>query len=57
MIEKQKNNKSRYSIYIDDKFSLGVDENTLIKYELRKGKEIDNNFIEDVIKEVAHTFR
>lgn len=50
MIEKQKRNKSRYSIYVDDKFSLGVDENTLIKYELRKGKEIDENFLEDVIK-------
>lgn len=49
-IEIQKKNKERYSIYIDGEYSFGVYENVLIKYGLRKGMIIEDEFIEDVLK-------
>lgn len=36
----QKRNKERYSIFVDDQFLMGVDEQTLIKFNLSKGMEI-----------------
>ena len=36
----QKNNKERYSIFVDDEFLIGVAEQTLLDFKLRKGKEI-----------------
>lgn len=49
-IEIQKKNKDRYSIYIDGEYSFGVYENVLIKYGLRKGMKIEEDFLEDVLK-------
>lgn len=49
-IEIQKRNKDRYSIYIDGEYSFGVYENTLIKYNLRKGMKVKEDFLEDVLK-------
>lgn len=49
-IEIQKRNKDRYSIYIDGDYSFGVYENVLIKYGLRKGMKIEEDFLEDVLK-------
>ena len=49
-IEIQKKNKERYSIYIDGEYSFGVYENVLIKYGLRKGMIIEDEFLEDVLK-------
>lgn len=49
-IEIQKRNKDRYSIYIDGEYSFGVYENTLIKYNLRKGMQIEEDFLEDVLR-------
>lgn len=49
-VEKQKNNDNRYSIYLDDEFAFGVHKDILIKYELLKGKEIEDDFINEVIK-------
>ena len=49
-IEIQKRNKDRYSIYIDGDYSFGVYENVLIKYGLRKGMKIEDDFLEDVLK-------
>ena len=39
-IEVQKKDKSRYSIYLDDSFWLGVSEGTLIKFNLAKGQTL-----------------
>lgn len=39
-IEKQKKDKSRYSIYIDDEFQFGLYDDTLLKYGLRTGDEL-----------------
>lgn len=36
----QKRNRERYSIFVDDRFLLGVSEQTLIKFNLSKGVEV-----------------
>jgi regulatory protein len=50
-IEVQKKRKDRYNIYIDDVFRFGVDENTLIKLDLRKGIELTEAEIEKIENE------
>lgn len=49
-IEQQKKRKNRYSIFVDDEFAFGVDEEVLMKYSLKKGMELDDHEIEQVIK-------
>jgi len=39
-ITPQKKNKSRYSIFVDHTFLLGVSDATLLKYKLERGREI-----------------
>lgn len=39
-ISTQKNTKDRYNIFLDEKFAFGVDEEVLIRFDLRKGKEL-----------------
>ena len=39
-ISVQKNNKERYSIFVDDDFLLGVSEQTLLKFNLAKGDTV-----------------
>lgn len=46
----QQKNKDRYSVFIDGEYSFGVYENVLIKYGLRKGMQIEEEFLEDVLK-------
>lgn len=48
-IEVQKKRKNRYSIFIDEKFAFGVDEEVLLSYELKKGKTLDQEFIDNVL--------
>lgn len=43
-IQVQKNNKERYSIFVDGEFLLGVAEQTLLEYNLRKGVKITSAF-------------
>ena len=50
-IEVQKKRKDRYNIFIDDEFRFGLDEGTLIKFDLRKGIEITQEEIEKIEKE------
>ena len=47
-IEKQKKNSSRYSIYIDDEYSFGAYDDTLLKYGLRTGDELSALLIEEI---------
>lgn len=49
-IEQQKKNKDRYSIYINGEYSFGVYEDVLIRYQLSKGMEFEEDFIEEVLK-------
>lgn len=39
-ISVQKNNKERYSIFVDEEFLLGISEQSLLKFNLAKGVEI-----------------
>ncbi|PTG82216.1 recombination regulator RecX, partial [Staphylococcus chromogenes] len=38
-IEVQKNNATRFNIYVDDQFELGVSDDTLVKLHLKKVDE------------------
>lgn len=53
-ITTQKNNKNRYSVYIDrgsgEEFGFGVDEDVLIQFGLRKGLELN----EELIVQITH---
>ncbi|MCT4566013.1 MAG: RecX family transcriptional regulator [Maledivibacter sp.] len=49
-LEIQKRNSNRISIYINDKYALGVHKDIVYKLNLEKGKLIDEDFIEKIIK-------
>lgn len=62
-ITTQKNNKGRYSVYIDngngEQFGFGVSEDVLIQFGLRKGLELHDELItkitfEDEVKKALH---
>lgn len=40
-IEPQKKRKDRYSVYADEQFLIGVSQETLIKYNLHAGKQLN----------------
>jgi len=48
-IESQKN-PDRVNVYIDGSFSFGLDNELRYKYDLHKGKKIDNEFIEFILE-------
>jgi regulatory protein len=48
-IESQRN-IDRVNIYIDNKFAFGLTDEIRYKYDLQTNKEIDEKFIEDVLK-------
>lgn len=50
-IETQKNNKERVNIYIDHEFAFGLMMEIQYKYDLREGMEIDEYYIDRVLKE------
>ncbi len=47
-IEPQKN-KNRVNVYVDNVFSIGIDEELRFKYKLEVGMEVDDTFIEDIL--------
>ncbi|MGD9566729.1 MAG: regulatory protein RecX [Sedimentibacter sp.] len=49
-IEYQKNSKDRVNIYLDDIFAFGIDINIMIKHCLAKNMELDDEFIEEILK-------
>lgn len=50
LIEEQKKNKERVSIYIDEAYAFGVSLEILYKYNLKVGMILTEDFISDVIK-------
>lgn len=50
-IEQQKNNKERVNIYIDDKFAFGLMMEIKYKYDLQENMEIDEEYIQKVLRE------
>lgn len=51
-------NQDRYNVYLNEKFAFSVDESTLIKFGLRKGKILDSFEIEEIAyeDEIAKAF-
>ncbi|ETP68958.1 recombinase RecA [Planococcus glaciei] len=47
-ITRGKRNPERYNIYLEEKFAFSVDEAVLIRYQLTKGKELDQWTIEEM---------
>ncbi len=52
-IEAQKNNKDRYSIFIDDAFAFGIHVDVLVAHGLRKGMELTQDEIEGLVYDEA----
>ena len=50
-IETQKRSPNRRSIYIDDKFVTGIDEEVLLKFNLKEGMDIDADMLDKIIRE------
>nr|WP_106781138.1 recombination regulator RecX [Lysinibacillus timonensis] len=57
-ISRQKNNAERYNIYINDQYAFAVDESTLIKFGLTKGKVLEQFEIDEITyeDEIAKAF-
>lgn len=47
---KPQNNKDRVNIYLDGEFAFGLDMEIAYKYNLKKDMEIDESYIENVLK-------
>lgn len=54
-IEKQKNNQKRYSIYIDNNFSFGLNEEDLLYLKLKEFDEITINRYNYIMEYVVYT--
>jgi regulatory protein len=48
-IARQKNNPERYNIYIEEKYAFAVDETILLKYQLSKGKVLEDFELEEIV--------
>ena len=53
-IEVQKKKQNRFNIYINDEFSFGVDEATLLKFALTKGTELTQDTIREIEQETQY---
>lgn len=50
-IVQQKKNKHRYSIYLNDEYAFGVEEEIIISHHLHKGKELSDEEIKQLLDE------
>jgi regulatory protein len=50
-IQVQKNNPSRYSIFLDGKFFCGIDKGVVEKFQLKLGMEMDEEKLKELIYE------
>lgn len=48
-ISVQQKNKDRFNIFLDEKYAFSVDADVLIKHELKKGMEIDEVFLSEIV--------
>lgn len=57
-IGRQKNNPERYNIYLNEEYAFAVDEGTLIKFGLMKGKGLEQFDIDEIVyeDEIAKAF-
>jgi regulatory protein len=50
-IEVQEKNKTRANLYLDDKFFCGIAVELCVKHNLKKGIDIDENFLQEIVFE------
>ncbi|NLY80165.1 MAG: recombination regulator RecX, partial [Lysinibacillus sp.] len=57
-ITRQKKNQERYNIYLNEEYAFSVDESTLVKFGLTKGKILDSFEIDEITyeDEIAKAF-
>lgn len=44
-------NGERYNLFLDEEFFCGITEDTLVKLKLKKGMEVDEEALEEIVKE------
>ena len=49
-ISRQQNGE-RYNLFLDEAFFCGITEDTLVKLRLKKGMEVDEAELENILKE------
>jgi regulatory protein len=50
-LEQQKKDISRFNLYVDEQFLAGISSNTLAKFNLYKGKDIDEKTLKEVLNQ------
>lgn len=50
-VEPQKKNQRRFNIFLDGVFGFGADEDTVVKFRLVPGKQLDNSGLEVILLE------
>lgn len=50
LIEQQKNNENRFNIFLNNRFAFGLDASICYKYKLKTDMELDESFIETILK-------
>lgn len=53
-IERQKKDKQRYSLFVEDQFLLGIDEAVLIHFGMHKGQEISEEMLAEIREAEYH---
>jgi regulatory protein len=48
-IEAQKRRPHRYSVFIDDKFAFGLDDEVVAKFELKKGQDVNEPTLKKIL--------
>ena len=51
LVDPQKKNPKRFNIYLDGKFGFGTDEDTVVKFRLIVGKEINTEDLDTILLE------
>ncbi|MNI31078.1 Regulatory protein RecX [compost metagenome] len=51
MVEKQKKNKRRYNIFINDEYAFSVHEDIIVKHRLLKGENVDAQQIAQILQD------
>lgn len=49
-IEKQKKNRNRWNLYVDDEFACGISEDSFLKFGLRTNDEISEDTLDEIKK-------
>lgn len=56
-LEQQKNNTSRFNLYIDSNYIAGVSSNTITKFNLYKGKVLEDEIVNEILyQEIRQRF-